>query len=148
MGEIGKGAGPVGHRTVPHTADLRIEAWAPTIEQCAAEAARALVESFAELPAAAPAVVREYPVQAADTGDAEERVVAVLEEVIFRLDSAGELPRELAVRRTSDGLLMRCAMVDVSRATVIGAAPKAVSLHELCVTEGVGGCRCVVTLDV
>lgn len=36
-----------GHRTVLHTADLRIEAWAPTREECLAEAVRGLAESFA-----------------------------------------------------------------------------------------------------
>ena len=36
-----------GHRTVPHTADLRIEAWAVTCEECLAEALRGLVGSFA-----------------------------------------------------------------------------------------------------
>jgi protein archease len=139
---------PVGHRMVPHTADLRIEAWAPTLEQCAAEAARALVESFADLSAVTSTVTREYQVRVADPEDAEGQVVAVLEEVIFRMDAAGEVPRELEVRRTSDGLRLRCAMADVSLAIVIGAVPKAVSLHELHVTEGVGGCRCAVTLDV
>ncbi len=38
-----------GHRNVPHTADLRIEAWGPTREDCIAEALRGLVESFAEM---------------------------------------------------------------------------------------------------
>jgi SHS2 domain-containing protein len=32
---------------MPHTADLRIEAWAPTREECLAEAVRSLVDSFA-----------------------------------------------------------------------------------------------------
>ena len=43
---LASGAGR-GHRTVPHTADLRIEAWAPTREECLAEAVRGLVDSFA-----------------------------------------------------------------------------------------------------
>jgi SHS2 domain-containing protein len=34
---------------VPHTADLRIEAWGPTWEDCIAEALRGLVESFEEV---------------------------------------------------------------------------------------------------
>ncbi|HEV8559398.1 MAG TPA: archease [Actinophytocola sp.] len=37
-----------GHRAVPHTADIRIEAWAPTREACLGEAVAALVESFAD----------------------------------------------------------------------------------------------------
>ena len=38
-----------GHTSVPHTADLRIEAWGPTREDCIAEAVRGLVESFADV---------------------------------------------------------------------------------------------------
>ena len=139
------GARSSGHRTVPHTADLRIEAWAPTIEECAAEAARALVESFADLSTATSAVEREYTVRAED---AEGRVVALLDEVIFRMDTAGELPRAIEVRRTGSGLRVRSAVVDAAEATVVGAVPKAVSFHELWVTEGAEGCRCSVTLDV
>ncbi len=35
-----------GHRTVPHTADLRIEAWAPTRDGCIRQAVLGTVESF------------------------------------------------------------------------------------------------------
>ena len=34
---------------MPHTADLRIEAWGQTREDCIAEAVRGLVESFADI---------------------------------------------------------------------------------------------------
>ncbi|WP_420884068.1 archease [Micromonospora sp. CPCC 205547] len=37
-----------GHRRVPHTADVRIEAWAPDQESCLAEAVDALVETFVD----------------------------------------------------------------------------------------------------
>jgi SHS2 domain-containing protein len=36
-----------GHRKALHPADLRIEAWGPTREECIAEAVRGLVDSFA-----------------------------------------------------------------------------------------------------
>ena len=48
---LAAGAGR-GHRTVPHTADLRVEAWAPTREACLAEAVRGLVDRFAVVAAA------------------------------------------------------------------------------------------------
>jgi SHS2 domain-containing protein len=44
---MGAARRPAGHRTVPHAADLRIEAWAATREECMAEAVRGLVGSFA-----------------------------------------------------------------------------------------------------
>ena len=33
---------------MPHTANVRIEAWAPTREECIAEAVRGLVDGFAD----------------------------------------------------------------------------------------------------
>ena len=35
----------IGHRSVPHTADLRIEAWAPTRDGCIRQAVLGAVES-------------------------------------------------------------------------------------------------------
>jgi len=37
------------HRKALHPADLHIEAWGPTREECIAEAARGMVDSFAAL---------------------------------------------------------------------------------------------------
>ncbi|SCE66445.1 Archease protein family (MTH1598/TM1083) [Micromonospora haikouensis] len=37
-----------GRRSVAHTADVRIEAWAPDREGCVAEAVAAMVETFAD----------------------------------------------------------------------------------------------------
>lgn len=63
----GPGHSPHGHRSVPHTGDLRVEAWAPTREECIAEAVRGMVASFADLPADASCVARECVVAAAET---------------------------------------------------------------------------------
>ena len=38
-----------GYRRVPHTADVRIEAWAPTREECVERAVVAMVDGFVEL---------------------------------------------------------------------------------------------------
>ncbi|MGH8836946.1 MAG: archease, partial [Actinomycetes bacterium] len=35
-----------GHRAVAHTADARVQAWAPTRERCIAEAVLGTVETF------------------------------------------------------------------------------------------------------
>jgi hypothetical protein len=43
-----------GYRTLPHTADLRIEAWAPTREACLAEGVAGLVATFADTAKAEP----------------------------------------------------------------------------------------------
>jgi hypothetical protein len=46
----GRSSGEVrrGHRTVAHTADLRVEAWAPSREQCIAEAVLGTVAAFVD----------------------------------------------------------------------------------------------------
>jgi Archease protein family (MTH1598/TM1083) len=58
-----------GHRSVPHAADPRVEAWAPTREECLAEAARGLVDSFAVVAAARPRRMAERRFIAASDAD-------------------------------------------------------------------------------
>lgn len=130
-----------GHRTVPHTADMRIEAWAPSLEQCIAEAVSAMVEGFADLSDAEPTAVREFR---AETGDPEDRLASVLDEIIYRMDAHGELPMSTTVR----GTRVRCAMADTAKAVTVGAVPKAVSYNGLRVAQGPEGWHCAVTLDV
>ncbi|WP_020659151.1 archease [Amycolatopsis benzoatilytica] len=117
-----------GHRTVEHTADLRIEAWAPTREQCIGHAVAAMVESLlgSRLPAATSAV---ECVIARDT-DAD-LLAGALDEVIFLLDTTGRVPVATEVWATTAGLRLRLHTVDVSGLVAVGAVPKAVSLHEL-----------------
>ncbi|MEU9759143.1 archease [Streptomyces sp. NPDC047985] len=152
--------GARGHRTVPHTADLRVEAWAPTAGDCVAEAVRAMVESFADTSGAAPAGERVCTVAA---GSGEDLLVSVLEEVVYRLDAHGEIPLDVEVdadvrvdadtgaSRTEGegpGTLVRFRMADAGSAREIGAVPKAVSLHGLRLRDGPDGWICRVTLDV
>jgi hypothetical protein len=39
---------PQGHRTLPHTADVILEAWGPDLATCCEEAVAALVETYAD----------------------------------------------------------------------------------------------------
>ncbi|MGW4391740.1 archease [Streptomyces sp. NBC_00063] len=134
-----------GHRSVPHTGDLRVEAWAPTREACIAEAVRGMVGSFADLPADASRVARECVVAAADDG---RLLVAVLEEVIYRMDASGELPVDATVTPEPGGVRVQFTMADSSTATQTGAVPKAVALHGLRLAQDAHGWACRVTLDV
>ncbi|WBB68612.1 archease [Micromonospora sp. WMMD812] len=135
-----------GHRCVPHTADVRIEAWAPTREACVAEAVAALVDTFTDTTGARPGPEREFRAPAADD---EDLLVSVLDEVIYRMDTADELP--LVTEVTDDGaggLLVRWRMTGTDAVELIGAVPKAVSLHELRFAPDGGRWSCAVTLDV
>ncbi|MGW4500419.1 archease [Micromonospora sp. NPDC004336] len=135
-----------GHRCVPHTADVRVEAWAPTREECVAEAVAALVDTFVDPAGAAPDGEREFR---APAGDDEDLLVAVLDEVIFRMETEGELPLRTEV--TDDGaggLTVRWRTTDTDAVELVGAVPKAVSLHELRFGRDGAGWSCAVTLDV
>ncbi|WP_084757430.1 archease [Micromonospora cremea] len=135
-----------GHRSVPHTADVRIEAWAPDREGCLAEAVAALVETFADTGGARPQADTEFHLPPGDDG---EMLVGLLDEVIFRLDTEGTLPLDCDVRATEDGgLRARWQSTSTDTVELVGAVPKAVSLHALRVGPDGAGWSCAVTLDV
>ncbi|MFG2843561.1 archease [Kitasatospora sp. NPDC048296] len=139
-----------GHRSVPHTADLRVEAWAPTAEGCIGELVHAVVGTFADLSGARIVGERGCTVLAASDPDL---LAGVLEEVIYRMDADGELPVALAFGPVKglDGarsVEVRFRMADVATAVLVGAVPKAVSLHGLELSAGPGGWTCAATVDV
>jgi phage shock protein A len=136
-----------GHRTVPHTADLRIEAWAPTREECLAEAVRGLVDSFAVVAGRPPSGrARRHMTARLD----EDLLVAVIDEVIYRLDADDQIPISVTVRRAPDGgVIVYFALVPAAEAEITGAAPKAASLHDLrCAPDAAGRWSCAVTVEV
>ncbi|MER6298216.1 archease [Kitasatospora sp. NPDC001539] len=149
------GGGPAGrsgsgHRSVPHTADLRVEAWAPTAEGCIGELVHAVVGSFADLSGARIVGERACTVLAVSDPDL---LAGVLEEVIYRMDVHGELPVAIAFGAIEglDGarsVEVRFRMADAATAEVVGAVPKAVSLHGLELSSGPDGWTCAATVDV
>ncbi len=136
-----------GHRTVPHTADLRIEAWGPTREECLAEAVRGLVGSVAVVAGRQP---RRRVRCHLTAGSDEDLLVAVMDEVIYRLDTDGEVPVAVAAAPAPDGgAIVLLTLAPVSEAEIVGAVPKAASLHELrCEREAAGSWSCAITVDV
>ncbi|MFB7631099.1 archease [Streptomyces sp. NPDC056149] len=142
---------PGGHRSVPHTADLRVEAWGPTREVCLAQAVRGVCESFLDMAGAkaarGPTGARHREVTVrADTD--EDLLVALLEEVVYWLDTQNEAPVEAELTPVRGGLRALLSMTDIGSLPVTGAAPKAVTLHGLSCGSGPDGWRCSVTLDV
>jgi SHS2 domain-containing protein len=144
-----------GHRSLPHTADLRIEAWGPTREECLAEAVMGLVDSFADVgglaESAGNGVVRCHL-----TGETDADLAAqALEEVIYHLDTGGLIPVRATAHPGADGGIdLILVMADAGTVDIIGAGPKAVSLSGLRlapVTSGLGtagGWRGTITVDV
>ena len=146
LADGGRAGASRGHRALPHTADLRIEAWAGTREDCVAEAVSGLVDSFAEIPAGHPGRAADVVLPA---GTGEDLLVAALDEVIYRMDADGELPVSARLRPAGDGTVLAMTLVPVAAAEIVGAVPKAVSLHRLsCARDGSGRWSATVTVDV
>jgi len=76
--------------------------------------------------------------------------VAVIEEVIYRLDADGQVPVAVAVRPAPDGgIILVLSLADLSEVEITGAAPKAASLHDLrCAPDATGRWSCGITIDV
>lgn len=134
-----------GHRSVPHTADLRIEAWSPTRAGCIGQAVLGAVESFLDTSSAP--VQRTHRTRV--TGDSDDDLLAAaLEEVIYLLDTTGQVPVGVEVTDVDGGIDVALTMVDARPLSQVGAVPKAVSLNDLDLSHSADGWRCAVTLDV
>jgi SHS2 domain-containing protein len=79
-----------------------------------------------------------------------ECLVAVVGEVICRLDADGEIPVIAAVRPVPEGgVVLTLALAEVTGAEITGAVPKAASLHDLrCAPDATGRWSCGITIDV
>ncbi len=135
-----------GHRAVPHTSDIRIEAWAPTREECLAEAVTGLVSSFAVPQRTAPADAY-WTVPVSGQPD-EDTLLAVLEEVIYVLETEGGVPTRVETVPSSSGPLLLFHLAPLGQTTLTGAAPKAVTLNDLRFGHTERGWSCAVTVDV
>jgi SHS2 domain-containing protein len=129
------GAGGAGRRTAPHTADLLLEAWAPSRARCLEEAALGLVETFARPRAGAP--TRRRALHRSADGD-EELLLAVLEEVVYVVDAWGEVPVAVGISVDGKGVDGWLEVVELGDVEVVGPVPKGVSRHELALTESDG----------
>lgn len=137
-----------GHRVVPHTADLIVEAWAPSKGECLEQAVLALVESFAELRGVDGDVVTvPFAIEARSD---DEQVVALLEEVIYLLDTRGVVPVGIQLTVDDEGMAGSFDTVPAEAVELVGAVPKGVSRHalELGRADAEGGWRCRALIDV
>ncbi|AVH56507.1 MULTISPECIES: archease [Streptomyces] len=144
-GSSGHRPGTSGHRLVPHTADVRVEAWGASRERCLMEAVRGMVGSFADVSAArATSVVRLR----LDRDSDDDLLTALLDEVVFRLDVHGHVPVDVGAESVEGGLDVRLEVADLAEVEVIGAAPKGVSWQDLRIGPDPYGWSCAVTIDV
>jgi SHS2 domain-containing protein len=140
-----------GHRTRAHTADVILEAWGPDLAACCEEAVAALVETYADRQSTDPASTRSAGVHVAHLASApdDELLLAVLDEVIFVLDTSGAVPVAAEVRRGEpDGLDVELCLADPAHVEPTGSVPKAISRSELVVERTPDGVRCQVLVDL
>ncbi|HEX7660947.1 MAG TPA: archease [Pseudonocardiaceae bacterium] len=146
--------GRSGHRLLPHTADLLIDAWADTEPDCIAEAVRGLADSFVDVPDQAPR--RGIPIRV-HAGTPAERLVAVLEEAVFLVDAQGLVPVGAGLRLDPDDdeaggtggeVRGRFDVVALSATRPVGPAPKGITRHGLRMSRWDGGWRGQVVVDV
>ncbi|GLX02743.1 archease [Microtetraspora sp. NBRC 16547] len=138
-----------GHRAVPHTADIALEAWADSREECLAEAVLALVETFADFGEAVPD--DSVMIALAEETD-EELLVTLLDEVVYLVEVAGRVAVDVSVDErtgvTEGQVEMRLATVPVETVVQVGALPKAVTLHGLRFGREAGMWHAHVVVDV
>jgi SHS2 domain-containing protein len=131
---------------VPHTADLRVEAWAPSRQECLAEALRGLIGSFADVTGTPVRRTTERPVLAASHADV---LAAAAEEIIYLLDAEGQIPVNVQVRPVTGGIVLVLALAAAEAVEITGAVPKAVSFHGLrCEPDRAGIWSASMTVDV
>ncbi len=135
-----------GHRTIPHTADIIIEAWAADFEACCREAVVGLIQSCVDGSGASVCAARRFTVPP----DAPDAILLdVLDEVIFVLDTETAVPVDAAVVAGPDGgLEVVLTMAERRTVTPTGSAPKAVSRSGLTVLREDGRFLCSFLVDV
>lgn len=137
-----------GHRLLPHTADIRLEAWAPSSAACLEEAVAALAEAFVDVTRAGKA--SSLPVDLPRAAEPEDMLVALLDEALFAIDVLGSVPVGAHLEtRGQGGLTGAFETVPVTSVTQVGSAPKAVARSGLVFRpESSGTWRCTATVDV
>lgn len=136
----------VGHRSRPHTADLIIEAWAPTWEGCLVEAVAAVTDSYADTTRADTTGRHEFHFTTAST---EQALVSLLDEVIYLVDARGAVVVGTHLEPIRDSTVTGWFdLTDVDTTALIGSVPKGIALSGLQVRRTAGGWRCTATVDV
>ena len=127
-----------GHRLVDHTADVIVEAWAPTVDACLEEAVAGLVDVF---------TVERGPVVGRIAlprpgGGPPAMLAHLLDEIVFILDTEPTPP--VAAIVTDGGVTVEV----VEWVVGTGSAPKAISMSGLDMSETPDGWSARFIVDV
>jgi SHS2 domain-containing protein len=130
---------------LPHTADLRLHAWAATRDECVAEAVLALVAGFADTAGAPVTRTVVTDITGADDGAV---LVGALDEVIGLVDTEGVVPVSVAAEPLAGGLRLLLGVTGLAQIESTGPAPKGVTRSALRFGPVATGWSCEVTVDV
>lgn len=135
-----------GHRALPHTADVILEAWAPDFPGCCEEAVTAVVDACVDRSGAVVVGHHGLPIAAASP---ETMLLDAVEGLIFVLDTERDVPVGAEIRAVDGGALeLRLTMADRTTVEPIGSGPKAVSRSGFELLTGPDGVRCRFLIDV
>ncbi|PXY25904.1 hypothetical protein DI005_06695 [Prauserella sp. PE36] len=128
-----------------HAADLRIEAWAPTMHACFAGAVGALAESVLGPGRRAVSARVRFDVR----GDNPSVLLdLVLQRVISFLPKYNAIATTADVARTDTGLRVRCELVDAGAVVLPGPIPKGVTRGSVLCERTEHGWWCAAGIDI
>jgi len=137
-----------GHRTLPHTADVIVEAWGPDRAACLEELVLGTVATFAAVPPEGGSTRTSRPV-IVDAPLDEELVVQLLDEVLYLVEVRGVVPVGVDLDDAEDGSVAGfLEVVPVAHVEQVGALPKGCSRSGLVAGPDPAGWRCRVVVDV
>ncbi len=124
-----------GFRLLPHTADVAVAAWGPSLDEAFARTVRALIAVTFDLRQIRPVEERSIHVEGSDQA---RLLVGLLEEVLYLIDAEGFLPARACVSLSPNGLDARLhgERFDPGRHRRLGPLVKAVTYHEIAVEPG------------
>lgn len=134
-----------GHVARPHTADVIIEAWAPTAPACYEEAVSAFVEVFADTAGAGGGDHLSFDV---GPGGPEDLLVLLLEELLTNVEARALVPVSARIDVVGDRLVGAFTAVPADQVESAGPVPKGVSYNGLQFERHGRGWRCRATVDV
>lgn len=134
------------HWLHPAGSDLRMEVGGPDLHACLAAAVAGFAAALAEVPGNAPQRRERLELTGADPTDL---LVALVDELIYRLDADGELVAGLEqLDADPQHLRATAVLVPLAATRVHGVAPKAATWHGAELAEGPDGWRGQVTIDL
>jgi len=135
-----------GYRLLPHTADVIVEAFGPSLNACLEAAVTGLIATFADVRGVEPTGDRRVDARASSD---EATLVAVLEEVIFLLDAEDLVVVRAHLSVVGNGSVTgRFSTVNKALVRLVGSPPKAVAYHGLELISDARGCKCRFIIDV